>query len=425
MSEHSTKLGTGSAVITRRGLITRAGVAASLGAAASIAAPFIRNAVAAQDTLKIGMIFPKQGPQTEQGAFLTNGCRIALEQAGSKLLGRPCELIWLDEPNAQAAQQNAQKLIEEEKVIAIEGGGNSSTALAISAVARRTKIPVVIPNAAAREITGKECNPYTFRSQATVPVACRAMAPYLLERGKRWYFITANYAFGQDIAATFRELLKGAGGSEAGTDQTPLGTTDYSSFVLKIRQARPEVVIAGLPGDDLSNFLKQYNEIGLRGKIPVACPIIGDSDIEAVGPDVATGIYGKPWDRNDPGNGPDDKTFARDFRSKFGKPANDKSFLGWLSTKMLLVAIENAQSTDPKAIIESLHALRLQDGPTPAYFRDWDHQLLRRWLVVGVKDKVTDKTNYFDILRTVPENAAGLDALYGSKAEVGCNMGGA
>ena len=114
-------------------------------------------------------------------------------------------------------------MIEEEKVIAIEGGGNSSTALAISAVARRTKIPVVIPNAAAREITGKECNPYTFRSQATVPVACRAMAPYLLERGKRWYFITANYAFGQDIAATFRELLKGAGGSEAGTDQTPLG----------------------------------------------------------------------------------------------------------------------------------------------------------------------------------------------------------
>lgn len=389
--------------------------------ALSIATPFIGTAKA-QSVLKIGMVLPKQGPQTEQASFVSNGCRIALDDVGSKVLGRNCDVIWLDEPNAQAAQQNMQKLISEEKVIGVVGGGNSATALAMAAVAKRTKTPIIIPNAAAREITGKECNRYSFRTQATVPVACRAMAPYLFDRGKRWYFLTANYAFGQDIATTFRELLKAGGGTEVGSDQTPIGTTDYSSFILKIRQAKPDVVIAGIPGDDLSNFLKQFAEMGLKGKIPVACPIIGDSDLEAVGPDVATGIYGKPWDKLDPDNSDEEKKFAASFQAKFGKPANDKAFLGWISMKMLLASVEAAKSTESGKIVEALESLHLKDNQTPIYFRKWDHQLLRRWLVVSIKEKISGPRDYFDILKSVPESADKLEALYGTQAEIGCTM---
>ena len=401
---------------TRRQMLT-AGVAL-----AAAAQSFGRRA-AAQSVIKIGISLPKQGPQTEQASFMEGGIQIALDQAGGKLLGQPCQTVWYDEPNAQAAQQNMQKLIDEEKVVGVIGGGNSATALALSAVAKRSRMPLIIANAAARELTGKSCNRYAFSSQTPVPVTCRAMAPYLLQRGKKWYFLTANYAFGQDIANSFRELLKAAGGTEVGSDQTPLGTTDYSSFVLKIRQARPDVVIAGVPGDDLSNFLKQYAEIGLKGRIPVACPIIGDSDIEAVGAAAATGIYGKPWDRQDPLNSPAEKAFAAAFQSRYSKPANDKAFLGWISMTMLLGGIEAAKSTEPAKVVTALEAFRISSMAIPAYFRTWDHQLLHRWLVVGVKDKVTDPRDFFDILESVPKTADGLDALYGTQAEIGCTIG--
>jgi len=400
---------------TRRGILAGAALAAALPS-------FGRNA-SAQSVLKIGVSLPKQGPQTEQGNFIAGGIQVALDQAGGKLLGQPCQTIWYDEPNAQGAQQNMQKLIDEEKVIGVIGGGNSATALALSAVAKRARIPLVIANAAARELTGKSCNRYSFSCQTPVPVTCRAMAPYLLQRGKKWYFLTANYAFGQDIANSFRELLKAAGGTEVGSDQTPLGTTDYSSFVLKIRQAKPDVVIAGVPGDDLSNFLKQYAEIGLKGRIPVACPIIGDSDIEAVGAAAATGIYGKPWDRQDPTNSAKEKEFATAFQARYGKPANDKAFLGWISMTMLLGGIEAAKSTEPAKIVTALESFQVRDMAIPARFRTWDHQLLHRWLVVGVKDKVTDPRDFFDILESVPKTADGLDALYGAQADIGCTLG--
>ena len=400
---------------TRRRLLTAS-------AALAVATPLGRSA-RAQSIIKIGISLPKQGPQTEQASYMEGGIQIALAQAGGKLLGQPCQTVWYDEPNAQGAQQNMQKMIEEDKVVGVIGGGNSATALALSAVAKRSRIPLVIANAAARDLTGKSCNRYTFSCQTPVPITCRAMAPYLLQRGKKWYFLTANYAFGQDIANSFRELLKTSTLPIVGSDQTPLGTTDYSSFVLKIRQARPDVVIAGLPGDDLSNFLKQYAEIGLKGRIPVACPIIGDSDVEAVGADAATGIYGKPWDRQDPLNSPAEKAFAAAFQARYNKPPNDKAFLGWIGMTMLLGGIEAAKSTEPAKIVTALEAFRIDDAANPAYFRTWDHQLLHRWLIVGVKDKVTGPHDFFDILESVPKTADGLDTLYGSQAEIGCTIG--
>ena len=83
--------------------------------------------------------------------------------------------------------------------------------------------------------------------------------------GKKWYFLTANYAFGQDIAKSFKEILAKAGGTVVGDDDVPLNTPDYSSFILKIRQAKPDMILGGVPAGDLSTFLKQWNEMGMKG----------------------------------------------------------------------------------------------------------------------------------------------------------------
>jgi len=175
------------------------------------------------------------------------------------------------------------------------GGNSSAAALAIMSVAQRHQVPLVVPGAAAREITGTNCNRYTFRFQATVPVQMKGIMPHVMEHGEKVYFLTPSYAFGQDILRTGRELLENAGGKEVGFDEVPLNTADYSSYVLKIRSAKPDAVIGGLVGQDLSSFLKAWNEMGMQGRIPFVEIAVSDTDFWDVGPEASTGTYVKPW----------------------------------------------------------------------------------------------------------------------------------
>lgn len=400
----------------------RRSVMAGVLLAAGLAFPCAGNALAA-DAVKIGLVLSKQGNMAVQSEYLSQGTYLALEQQGNKILGRPAEIVWLDEPSPQAAQQSMQRLIEEHKVVAVLGGGISANALAMSALAKRAKIPYIANNAAATDITGKECNRYTFRIQPPVAVQARALAPYLTSIGKRWYFLTASYAFGQDIVDSFGALLKEAGGTVVGADQVPLNTPDYSSFILKIRQAKPDVVVGGLAAADISTFLKQWNEMGMKGKIPFAEVAIGDTDIWGVGQTAATGIFTKPWYYNNPSNSPDDKAFVAAYQKKYNRPPADKAWMGWYAARALLQSIEQAKSTEPAAIVDALEKWRGKDGSLPAFYRDWDHQMLRPVVVVGVKPKIANSTDYFDVLKTVPSNAAELDKMYGIKSQIGCTMG--
>ena len=297
--------------------------------------PYIGNAEAAEP-IKIGMIWAKTGNIVDQAEYLAQGSMLALEQRNNTVLGRPAEIVWLDEPNPQGAQQNAEKLISEHKVVGIVGGALSSFALAISAVAKKSKIPYVASNAAAGDITGKSCNKYTFRLQPPVDVHTRVLAPYCAAIGKKWYLITASYAFGQDIKKAFTDYITANGGTVVGADEVPVGTPDYSSFILKIRAAKPDVVIGGVSASDLTTFLKQWNELGMRGKIPFAEIAVGNTDLWGVGPEAADGLYTITWWYKNPGNPPEEQEMAAAYMKKYNRPAADKAWMGWLGMRSLL-----------------------------------------------------------------------------------------
>jgi branched-chain amino acid transport system substrate-binding protein len=402
---------------SRRSLLIGAGGAA----ASSLGAPFVRRAHAA-DTIKVGLLLAKTGDIAAQTEYLANGSYLALEQRGAKLMGKPAELVWYDEPSPQGAQQNFQKLVQEAGAVAVLGGALSSSALAEEATAARLKVPFVIDNAAATDITGKNCNRYTFRLNTPVAVQAEMFAPFLLDKGKKWYFLTAAYAFGQDIAKSFKELLKKQGGTVVGDDSVPLNTPDYSSFILKIRDAKPDMILGGIPAGDLSTFLKQWNEMGMKGKIPVCEIAIGDTDIWSVGPDAATGLYTSLWWYDNPNNPPEEKAFAAAYLGKHGKPAADKAWMGWITAKSLFDSIDAAKSTDPEAIISALESWKGGAAESPYSFRKADHQMLLRNLVVEVKPKITDKWDYFNIVGSVPKSAAELDKVFGVAADNGCKM---
>lgn len=407
---------------TKPGLVVRRRQAL-LGAASLATAPLAMPRIArAADPIRIGLLLAKTGQISAQTEYLANGTYLALEERGNKIMGQPAELVWLDEPSPQAATQNMQKLVQENKVCAILGGSLSSNALAEEAKAAELKIPFVCDNAAATEITGKNCNRYTFRLNTPVLVQSRMLAPYALSYGKRWYHITASFAFGQDILRSSRELLKQAGGTEVGSDEVPLNTADFSSFILKIRQAKPDVVVGGLSAGDLSTFLKQWNELGMKGQIPFAEIAIGDTDIWAVGPEAANGTFTKLWYYNNPNNPPEEKAFADSYMKKFSKPAADKAWMGWITAKSLFESIELAKSTETMPIIEGLEAWKFQAGSTSYSYRKWDHQMLLKNLAVTVKPKITDKWDYFDVKATLPEKTEDLDKVFGSPEEIGCKM---
>jgi branched-chain amino acid transport system substrate-binding protein len=389
-------------------------------AAVPLAAPHIARAA---DPIKIGLLLAKTGQIAAQTEYLANGSFLALEERNNMIMGQPAELVWLDEPTPQAATQNMQKLVQENKVSAILGGSLSSNALAEEATAAQLKIPFVCNNAAATEISGKNCNRYTFRLNTPVAVQCRMLAPFALTHGKKWYFITASYAFGQDIIKTGRELLKEAGGTEVGSDEVPLNTPDFSSFILKIRQAKPDVVWGGLSAGDLSTFLKQWDAMGMRGKIPFLEIAIGDTDIWSVGPEAATGTFTALWWYKNPNNTPEEKKFAESYDKKYGKPAADKAWMGWITARSLFESIDAVKSLEPMKIIEGLEAWKAPaDGYSYSY-RKFDHQMMMKNLAVSVKPKITDKWDYFNVEAALPKDAADLDKVFGTEAEIGCKMG--
>lgn len=395
------------------------GAAAGAATASTLAMPHIARAV---EPIRIGLLQAKEGSIAVQAQYLQQGTFLALEQLNNELLGRPAEIVWDDEPSAQGAGQNALQLIQQNKVVALLGGSLSSDALAEEAVAGQHKIPFVINNAAAEEITGAKCNPYTFRLQPPVPVQAAAMLPYLQSIGKRWYFITSSYAFGQDIASSFKKLLAGIGGTVVGDDSVPLGSSDFSSYILKIREAKPDLIIGGLTSADLSNFLKQWKQFGMSDKIPFTEIAVGDTDLWAVGKNNVAGTYTTLWYYKDPNNSPSDKAFAAAYQAKYNRPAADKAWMGWYSAKILFQAINAAGSTKPEAIVEALQNWHEEDGGITVHFDKWNNQLVHRFLVVGVKKHIPDNWNYFDVLRSIPENNEAAAKAFGTAADSACHM---
>lgn len=376
----------------------------------------------AQDApIKIGIITPKQGPSASIGQNMARGAELALElHDGGKIMGKSAETVWLDEASPQVSQQNMQRMADEYKTVGVVGGNSSAAALAMMSVAQRAKMPFISAGAAAREITGSSCNPYTFRIQASAPVQLRAIINDLA--GKKVYFITPSYAFGQDVLKSGREMLSAVNATEVGNDEVPVNTADYSSFILKIRAAQPDVIVGALVGLDLSNFMKQWNELGMKGTIPIYEVAVSDTDFWDIGNVASTGTHVKPWYYNDPKNSPSEKSFVSAYTEKFGQPPSDKAWAGWTATRALIDSIEAAKSTKSEDIVTKLSTWKDNDATVPFGFRSWDHQLVRPMVVVKVKDEIKDKWDFLDVVRWSNDNEADTEKAFGTKEEVGCTM---
>jgi branched-chain amino acid transport system substrate-binding protein len=361
---------------TRRDFLKTAGAAAAAVGASGIFAPAILKAQ--QQPIKIGHLIPQSGFLSPMGEYMINAAKLAAEEinAAGGVLGRQLQLVPEDDQNPGVAVQKATKLIQQEKVDALMGTVSSAVCLAVMEVADRSKMLLVNTGSNSDEIRGKRCNYYTFSVEGSNSQYVNTIGRYLIKQKqyKRWYFLTSDYAFGHDLLRVSRALLKKMGGAEVGSELIPTGTTDFSSYLLKVRNTKPDVVFQNLAGTDQTNFMKQYAEFGMTTE--VAGGLIDTLLMWPVGAGAITGSFPLLWWYDLPYE--ETKRFSAAFTKKYGKPPENQAWGDYYSTKAIAQAMQQAGTTDSKKVVEAIEKIKFDGGKgRQLYFRSWDHQLMQ------------------------------------------------
>lgn len=281
----------------------------------------VAGAAQAQDALKIGLIGTYSGPYADYGRQFDAGVALYLKEHGNKIAGRPVEIIKKDTagPAPDASKRIAQELVVRDKVQILTGLDFSPNAYAVAAVATQAKIPTVVMNASSSSITTS--SPYVARLSFTVQQVSDPMARWMLRNGtKEAYVVVADYASGTDSLTAFKKAFEGGGGKVVGELRTPMNNPDFSAYVQRIKDAKPQSVFFFFPSGVMPPaFLKVWKERGMDEagiKLYATGEATDDSYLDATG-DVALGLvtshhysYAHPSAKN--------QKFVKDFQAQFG-----------------------------------------------------------------------------------------------------------
>jgi len=388
--------------IRRRGLL-KAGLIIG---AAQVASPFVLRARAA-DTIKIGLDNPLTGTYGGPGKNELIGCQLAVEQINAKggILGRNVELIVEDSTSGDAgtAVQKARKLIDGDKVDFLLGNVNSALSLAMAQVSNEKKILHIVPGGHTDAITGSSCHWNVFRVCNTTQMEASAVAATLIkDYGKKFYYITPDYAFGHTLEAGMVKACAALGGSRVGGDLAPLGSVDFSAYLINAQAANPDVIIFLTQGDDMVNALKQAVQFGLDKKMHLAGAQQELEPLEGLPPEARIGTWVMEWYWKQPGV-PHVDEFVDVVKKRTGRVPTARTWFGLVSVWTCALAAAKANSLDAVA--------------NPAIYRAGQNQLLAT-LYVGTAQASGEAP---DDLFKVTSVVNGADAA-GSLEDSGCKM---
>ena len=382
--------------ISRRQVIVGATGASAVLAAGSLGFPAIGRAQA--DVIKFGHLTPRTGFLGPLGDYAVMAADMAVDEinAAGGVMGRKIELIKEDSVNPQTASTKAERMIERDKVACIVGEISSASCLTIAQVAQRTKNLFVNTGGNSDALRGSNCNRYMFHVESPEldvredrrPVAA---APTDMVKGKKWYSLTADYAFGHDLLRVAKRFMEANGGKFAADELVPTDATDFSAILLKIRNAKPDLVVSNLAGNQITNFLKQYSEFGLtsRGRFRLrhrGCLGRGQGQLLR---HLAAGLAS-----------PDRYARLQEVRRRLhqestSKPPENQAWGDYIATEDHCPGHERAKSIEATKIIEHLEkgakfdVLKTREG----YFRDCDHQLMHEMYAVEALRPTRSRTS--------------------------------
>lgn len=220
------------------------------------------------DRIKIGVISTLTGPGAVIGREVRDGMNLALENLGGKIGGLPAQIIYEDDQQRpEVGRQVAQKLIEQEKVDIVAGVIWSNVMMAVFRPITQAGKILIGTVAGPSPIAGEQCSEYFFSSMNQGDASPEAMGEYLRAKGvKNLYLMAPNYQAGRDMLAGVKRFYKG---SIAGEVYTPLTQVDFAAELTQLRNSKAEAVFVFYPGGSGIQFVKQFAQAGLKGKLPL------------------------------------------------------------------------------------------------------------------------------------------------------------
>jgi branched-chain amino acid transport system substrate-binding protein len=274
---------------TRRLVLTRS--AAVVGAASTgLLLPQIVRAQSGK--IRVGLMLPYTGTYAPLGVAIENGFRMAIDEKGGKLGGR--EIEWFkvdDESEPPKAVENANRLVQRDKVDVIMGTVHSGVQMGIQKVARESGVLSIIPNAGVHAATRALCAPNVFRTSFTNSQPTLALGKPMWDRGiKRAVWITHKYAAGDEAFEGFRDSFTKAGGTVVKELGLPFPQVEFQALLTEIASLKPDAVACFFAGGAAAKFIRDYAAAGLKGKIPLyGSGFLTEGVLDAAGP-AAEGI---------------------------------------------------------------------------------------------------------------------------------------
>ncbi|HEY9572048.1 MAG TPA: ABC transporter substrate-binding protein [Pusillimonas sp.] len=414
--EHQKK----STAVSRRAVLQ---LAAATGLA-QLAPPFIISARGEQ-SVKLGLDNPLTGTYAATGKNELNGCELAVEQINAKggILGRPAELLIEDSTSGDAgtAVQKARKLIDRDKVNFLLGNVNSGLSLAMAQVSNEKGVLHVVPGGHTDAVTGATCHWNVFRVCNTTRMLTNAIAKTLMDNyGKKMYFITSDYAFGHTLQDGYDANLKQYGGTKLGEDLTPLGTTDFSSYLIKAQSTNPDVIVFLMNGEDLLNALKQAVQFGLDKRIHLAGANTELEVLEGLPPEARIGDWVAEWYHIQPGV-PHVDEFVAAIKKKTGRVPTARTWFGYVGAWTCALAANKAKSLEAVKMAKALQGMELPPEvglmPNTPFYRANQNQLIGSLYVGHAQAKGSQPDDLFHVDTVVN----GKDVA-GTVEESGCKM---
>ncbi|TMV89731.1 ABC transporter substrate-binding protein [Thioclava sp. BHET1] len=396
-----------------------AGVSAAatlMGAQGALAQDAISDGV-----VKIGVLGDMSGVYSTgfSGKGAVDAVKMAVKDFGGTVLGKPIEVISADHQNkADVASATARQWIDEEHVDMITDLTNSAVGLAVQKLASDKKTITMNTGSASSALTGADCTKYGIHyGYDTHALPVGTATAVVKNGGKSWYFITADYAFGHALQDNTSEVVKSLGGTVVGSSDVPLGSNDFSSYLLQAQSSGANVIGLANAGQDTVNAIKQAHEFGIvAGGQQLAGMLVLISDVKSLGTDVAAGLQftsGWYW------NGDDASRAWKEKYEKFsgGEAPTFPHAADYSLTMAYLNAIKAAGTDDPDKVRAQLGKAPIDDFFAKGGRIREDGLLVHDMYLLKVKSGGTDPWDVADVVRTIPG-----DEAYASLADGGCPL---
>ena len=384
-----------------------------------ILAVAVLTATANQQTVKVGLNYPKTGPYSVQGLDQWRAANMAVDEinAAGGILGKKVELVWRDsKSNVNESKANVQDLIDNEKVAMVFGGSSSAVAIAAGEACQARGVPFFGTLTYSTATTGKNAHRYVFRECYNSWMAAKAIGNYLKTNfpDKKYMYITADYTWGWTTEASVRKFTGTEDKSKHTGVLTPLGTTDFGKPLALAKMTKPDVLVLVLFGKDMVNAIRQATSMGLKTSSQVVVPNLTLGMADGGGPKIMEGVIGAvPWCWQVPykyGYKRGQK-FVEDFSARYNRYPSTSGASAYSILYEFKEAVERAGGFDGAEVVTALEGHAYQLLKDKQYWRDFDHQSIQTVYAVKCKSqaevmKDKYKLDYFEIISNLPGEQA-------------------